>query len=122
MVLNQRATSRVDLQLINSLMVLFSNFVLHFIQLDSFAAISANVVHLISSRFFFHPWHTYFMPVYLISSMEYLFYVCSSYIIGWSDILKKQIGHLSRFIVDCNGTPNPKFHFDLLLFTWRRAS
>ena len=24
-------------------------------------------------------------------------------------------------VVDYSGTPNPKFYFDLLLFTWRRA-
>ena len=39
------------------------------------------------------------------------------------ELFLKKIGHKSCCSkVDCYGTLNPKFHFDLLLFTWRRAA
>ena len=31
-------------------------------------------------------------------------------------IFENNCGHIACCIVDCSGTPNPKFHFDLLLF------
>ena len=35
--------------------------------------------------------------------------------VGWSDFLRKNLGTCHVVLVCC-GTPNPKFHFDLLLF------
>ena len=35
--------------------------------------------------------------------------------VGWRDFLKNNFGTL-HVVVDCSGTPNPKFYFHLLLF------
>ena len=39
----------------------------------------------------------------------------SIYVLGWSDFRKKMLG-TCHVVVDCSGTSNPKFYFDLLLF------
>ena len=41
--------------------------------------------------------------------------VVYTYILGWSDFLRKNLGTCHVVLVYC-GTSNPKFHFDLLLF------
>ena len=36
--------------------------------------------------------------------------------VGWSDFGEKTNSGICRVVIDCHGTPNLKFHFDLLLF------
>ena len=84
---------------------------------NSFYLLMRNIIFLYIYSKYIQNVHGFFAPTVLLT-LHTRQWVYST--IGWRDFWRKKLG-TCHVVVDCYGTPNRKFYFDLLLFHLAQA-